>query len=158
MHSDDLGLTRFTVDLESQLLLERDMSAAEEFLASVGGKFVQREQDLPGVLWVELQPRNRERAPFTVRMIWTVYPHRPPSVHFADEPGGVTTVTSAWPAADGYRAPSNDICKPFTAEGQQLHADWASGPYAWSGTGNPLLYVLETIQGDIDRADGRRAA
>ncbi|MGW2695352.1 hypothetical protein ACWC3Y_26620 [Streptomyces sp. NPDC001296] len=145
------------MDLESQLLLERDLPAAEEYLASVGGRFVQREQDPPGTLWAVLQPRNRERAPFTVRMIWTVYPHRPPSVHFADEPGGTTTVISAWPAADGYRAP-NDICKPFTAEGQQLHAEWATGPHAWLATGNPLLYVLDTIQGDIDRVDGRRAA
>ncbi|MFJ1973708.1 hypothetical protein ACIO93_34180 [Streptomyces sp. NPDC087903] len=145
------------MDLESRLRLERDLPPAEEFLASAGGRLVRREQDPLGVYWAVLQPHNRERVPFTARIAWTVYPNRPPSVHFATEPGGPTTESAAWPAANGYRAP-NDICKPFTAEGQGLHAEWAIGQHAWSSTGNPLLFVLDTLQGDIDRVDGRRAA
>lgn len=145
------------MDLESQLAVERDLPSAEEFLASVNGRIVKREQDPSGMYWAVLQPRNRERAQFTVRMVWTVYPHRPPSLLFAEEPGGQTAVAAAWPAAPGYRVP-NDICKPFTAEGQALHPEWASGPHAWRPTGNPLLFVLQTVQGDIDRTDGVRAA
>jgi hypothetical protein len=145
------------MDQESQLLLERDLPPAKEFLTSTGGRLVRREQDPLGTYWIVLQPHNRERAPFTARIVWTVYPHRPPSVHFATEPGGPTTSPAAWPAASGYRAP-NDICKPFTAEGHNVHPEWATGEHAWRPTGNPLLFVLDTLQGDIDRVDGRRAA
>jgi hypothetical protein len=144
------------MDLESQLSLERDLPPAEEFLATVGGRLVRLEQDVPGTYWAILQPQNQLATPFTLRMIWAVYPHRAPSLHFAVELGGPTSAATSWPAAEGYRAP-NDVCKSFTAEGQQLHPEWGSGPHAWRATGNPLLYVLETVQRDIDRTEGRRA-
>lgn len=143
------------MDLESRLRLERDIPPVEEFLSSTGGALHRRDQDPPGLYWATLQPRNRERAPFTARLLWTVYPFRPPSLLFARAIGEPTGERTAWPAAPGYRAP-NDVCKPFTAEGQGLHREWATGPHAWPGTGNVFLYVLEIVQGDIDRVDGRR--
>jgi hypothetical protein len=147
------------VDLESRLRLERDIPPVEEFLSSTGGAVHRRDQDPDGLYWVVLQPRNRERSPFTARVCWTVYPSRPPSLLFAPAIGQPTNVRSAWPDAPGYRAQQNDVCKPFTAEGQALHkAEWATGPHAWRGTGNPFLYVIETVQSDIDRVDGKRSA
>lgn len=144
------------MDLESQLRLQRDVPPVEAFLASTGGRVCHRDEDESGLYWAILQPRNRERAPFTARLAWTVYPSRPPSLLFAPDIGQPTTAPAAWPAAEGYRPP-NDVCKPFTAEGQALHHEWATGPHAWPATGNMLLYVVEIVQGDIDRADGRRA-
>lgn len=145
------------MDLESRLRLERDIPPVEEFLSSTGGVLHRRDQDPDGLYWAVLQPRNRDRAPFTARVAWSVYPSRPPSLLFAPDIAQPTTTISAWPDAPGYRAQQNDVCKPFTAEGQALHTDWATGPHAWRDTGNPFLYVIETVQGDIDRADGRRA-
>ncbi|MEW2386671.1 hypothetical protein AB0873_32320, partial [Micromonospora sp. NPDC047707] len=85
------------------------------------------------------------------------YPHRPPSLLFAPAIGQPTSDARGWPAASGYRAP-NDICKPFTAEGQALHAEWATGPHAWRNTGNPFLFVVENLVEDINRVGGARAA
>jgi hypothetical protein len=105
-----------------------------------------------------VQPNNDERAAFIARIEWTVYPDRPPSLVFVESIGASGVgAPSAWPEANGYRYGPNDVCKPFTAEGQRLHPEWSSGPHAWRNTGNPCLYVMENVQDDIDRVDGRRA-
>lgn len=145
------------MDLESRLRLEGDAPAVEEFLASVAGQLHRREEDPLGLYWVVLQPRNGQSAPFTARFSWTVYPHRPPSLTFTDTVGGTVGGPTAWPAAGGYRSSPGDVCKPFTAEGQALHPEWTTGPRAWRASGNPFLYVVQIVQDDIDREDGRRA-
>lgn len=145
------------MDLESQFRLEADKVAVACFLAEGGGHLVRREDDPIGLYWAVIQPAAAHSAPFIARVLWSVYPDRPPSVLLADEIGGQTSTVTAWPAANGYRAP-NDICKPFTAEGQALHAEWAEGIHRWRTDGNPFLYVIETMQDDIDRVEGRRAA
>ncbi|GAA0956052.1 hypothetical protein [Actinocorallia libanotica] len=145
------------MDLESLLRLQRDEPPVEEFLASTGGALVHRDTDPSGLYWAVLQPTDQARRPFIAKIGWSIYPHRPPSLLFATEVGGPTADLRAWPSAGGYRAP-NDVCKPFTAEGQALHPEWATGPSAWRSTGNPFLYVIETVHGDIDRSCGRRAA
>ncbi len=105
-----------------------------------------------------MQPNNGDRAVFIARVEWTVYPDRPPSLVFVDSIGASGVgAASAWPGAPGYRCPPGDVCKPFTAEGHQLHPEWSTGPHAWRSTGNPFLFVVENVQDDIDRADGRRA-
>lgn len=145
------------MDLESRLRLAADLPAVEAYLASCGGGVRLRDDDPPGLLWVSLRPARGRRDAFVARVQFSVYPDRAPSVLFANGVGGATDVPSAWPAANGYRAPV-DVCKPFTAEGQALHVEWRSGANAWRGEGNVLLYVVETMQCDLDRVDGRRAA
>jgi hypothetical protein len=145
------------MDLESQLRLDRDQVAVQAFLESARGSLVRRSDDEPGLYWVVLRPAGPPSSMFIVKVRWSVYPDRPPSVLFATEIGGPTGDARGWPAAPGYRPPV-DICKPFTAEGQTVHPDWASGPHAWRAEGNPFLYVIETIQADLDRAAGARAA
>ena len=130
------------MDIESRLRLERDLRPVEEYLEATGGTLVQRDEDPPGLYWVVIV--LDKGPPFIARLAWAVYPARAPSVLFANEVGGTTTDASAWPNASGYRAP-NDVCKPFTAEGQQLHPKWAGSPHAWRPDGNPFLYVVETI-------------
>ena len=45
---------------------------------------------------------------------------------------------------------------PFTAEGFAVHPDWAQTKEAWTGTGNPFVWVAETLQGDLNnRYQGR---
>ncbi len=145
------------MDLESRLRLERDIPQVEAFLEPLHGNLVHRQEDEDRLYWVVLQPADTATRPFIARITWTVYPDRPPSLLFATEVGGPTSDPAAWPAAPGYRAP-NDVCKPFTAEGQALHPDWANGLHRWRSQGNPFLFVVETVQADIDRACGRRAA
>lgn len=144
------------MDLESRLRLEQHTPVVEDHLTKTGGGLHHPDQDAPGLFWVVIQPRNAKAAPFIARLAWTVYPSRPPSLTFASTVGADNGGQAAWPAAGGYRAP-NDVCKPFTAEGQVLHPEWATGPHAWRDAGNPFLYVVQIIQGDIDRVDGRRA-
>lgn len=154
------------MDYESQLRLENDAVAVRAALEASGGRLIHRAghpespdapQDPPELYWAMVQPPAPDTPPFVARLIWSVYPDRPPSLRFASEVGGPTTAPSAWPAAPGYRAPV-DVCKPFTAEGQALHPEWASGEHAWPSEGNPFLYVIENVQSDIDRVDGARAA
>ncbi|HCT80363.1 MAG TPA: hypothetical protein DGG94_01025 [Micromonosporaceae bacterium] len=145
------------MDIESTIALARDVPAVEEFLSSTGGRLVHMDDDEAGLYWAVIQPTAPTHAQFTARIGWTVYPQRPPSVLFAPAVGQPTSDSKGWPAANGYRAP-NDICKPFTAEGQALHAEWAIGPHAWRNTGNPFLYVVENLVEDINRVGGARAA
>ncbi|TDD87337.1 hypothetical protein E1293_07995 [Actinomadura darangshiensis] len=145
------------MDLESQLRLKQDVPEVGEFLSSISGSLVHRDTDSKGLYWAAIPSASSTSRPFIARIAWTAYPHAAPSVLFADEVGGATTDPESWPAAPGYRAP-NDICKPFTAEGQALHSEWRTGPHAWRSAGNPFLHVVETICGDLARADGRRAA
>jgi hypothetical protein len=145
------------VDLESRLRLERDVPAVRAFLEPLRGNVLHREHDDDGLYWISFQPREPTAQAFIARVAWTSYPDHPPSLRFASEVGGPTNQPAAWPAAQGYRAPQ-DVCKPFTAEGQALHADWAHGPNRWRTEGNPFLYLVETVQADIDRACGGRAA
>lgn len=143
------------MDSESLLRLEADLPDVLSFLAETGGDVEHREEDPPGFYWVVLQPRSGAE-PFIARVQWTVYPERAPSVTFATVIGGHLD-PAGWPEAPGYRR-GVDICKPFTAEGQAVHQEWRTGVHAWPGTGNVFLYVVEIMQGDIDRVDGRRTA
>lgn len=145
------------MDLESQLRLEVDKTDVDRLLAERGGRLEKRTVDPIGLYWAVIQPAPADAAPFVARILWSVYPDRPPSVLFADSVGGATSNISSWPAANGYRAP-NDICKPFTSEGQAVHAEWVTGCHRWRGQGNPFLFVIETLQDDIDRVAGRRAS
>jgi hypothetical protein len=145
------------MDLESRLNLEADEAAAAAFLVERGGALARDLED-DGVCWLALHPRRDPEETYYARLAWTAYPHQAPSVKFADCVGGSLTSTSAWPVVPGYRPTSFDICKPFTAEGFALHPDWQAGPTAWPTTGNPLLWVVETLQEDLDTSYGGRAA
>ena len=101
-------------------------------------------------------PRSAPTERYHPRLAWRSYPDAAPSVLSADGVGGALGITSAWPQIPGCRAP-NDISKPFTAEGFALHPEWASGPDAWPTDGNPFLWVVETLQYDLDNAYAGRA-
>jgi hypothetical protein len=144
------------MDLESRLALEADEAAVEAFLAEHDG-LVQRDEQVPGRYWLTMRPRSASAERFHVCVGWNVYPHRPPSVTFADAVGGNVAVPWAWPAISGYAAGSF-ICKPFTSEGFGRHPEWERGPEAWRPTGNPFLWVVQVLQDDLDHRYGGRAA
>jgi hypothetical protein len=142
-------------DAETLLNLAEHEAAVAEFLATNDGRLV-RDADDASIYWLEMRPRSAPSERFHPRLAWRSYPHAAPSVLFADGIGGTLGITSAWPQIPGYRPP-NDICKPFTAEGFALHPEWASGPDAWPADGNPFLWVVETLQYDLDNAYSGRA-
>lgn len=138
-------------DAESLANLDEDLPAVEEFVAANDGD-MQADTNVAGLYWMTLRPRVEPAERFVARVAWQAYPDQPPSVLFADGVGGATNVPRAWPVIPGYRAP-NDICKPFTAEGFGLHAEWT-----WSRDGNRFLWVVEVMQQDLDIHYGGRAA
>ena len=143
-------------DLETQLALEQDEPAVRE-LVEESKASLQREEDEHGVYWLTVCPGSAPEEEFFVRIAWEGgYPHSPPSVKFAEEIGGRLDVSSAWPLIPGYRPGDFDICQPFTAEAYKVHPEWASGPEAWPACGNPFLWVVGRLLGDmVERYQGR---
>lgn len=151
------GWARPVVDAETKLNLEADEAAVGNFLEKHGGR-LERDPGEPGIYWATLRPKNTTEEEYYARVAWSCYPHAPPSVKFADHVCGSLNVTSAWPVAPGFRPTSFDICKPLTAEGFALHPEWHTGPDAWPTTGNPFLWVVQTLQHDLDTGyEGRSA-
>lgn len=137
------------MDLESRLNLEADEAAVVGFLKEHGG-CLERDEKQTGTYWLTLHPRSDSKETYFVRLVWHSYPHEPPSVKFATAISGHLDLTRAWPIIDGYRPSSLDICKPFTAEGFSLHHEWRQSANAWPTTGNPFLWVVETLQYDLN--------
>jgi hypothetical protein len=144
-------------DQETRLNLAADEMAVAAFLAGNGGRLTADTADA-AVYWLRMRPVDVPSEIYYVRMAWSAYPHQAPSVKFAVSVGGSVAVTSAWPVIPGYRPTSFDICKPMTAEGYALHAEWRTGPDAWPTTGNPFLWVTEILQFDLDNYYGGRSA
>jgi hypothetical protein len=143
-------------DAETLINLTEDQADVEAFLGQHDGRLV-RDADDPAIYWLDLQPAGAADERYYARLVWARYPDEPPSILFADAVCGRMGVTSAWPIAPGYRPP-NDICKPFSAEGYGLHPEWRTGPDAWPTDGNPFLWVVETLQYDLDNQYQGRAA
>jgi len=145
------------VDAETCLALDEDEHAARE-AASESGGVLERDVADRAVYWLTMHSRTDPVETYFARIAWTRYPDGPPSVKFADAVSGRLDVTSAWPMVPGYRPGSYDICQPFTAEGQAVHPEWATGPEAWPATGNPFLWVVTQLLHDVaDRQQGRSA-
>jgi len=144
-------------DQESLLNLAADEVAVAAFLADNGGRLTRDGGDAAAYR-LRMRPAGAPSEIYYVRVAWSAYPHEAPSVKFADSIGGSLTVASAWPVIPGYRPASFDICKPMTAEGYALHAEWRTGPDAWPTTGNPFLWVAEILQYDLDNHYGGRSS
>jgi hypothetical protein len=142
-------------ELESHLALGQDEPAVRELVEERGAS-LKRDESAAGVYWLTVSPAKEPHEKFFVRIAWSSYPDRPPSVKFADTVGGSLDHSSAWPLIPGYRPGERDICQPFTAEGFKVHPNWEHGAEAWLGTGNPFLWVVSTLLGDmVERYQGR---
>lgn len=140
---------------DTLLTLDADEEAVVALLDDCGGLLL-REEDDPSVFWLQMRPASALQETFYVRLGWTQYPDAPPSVRFHASIGGRFDLRSSWPIIPGYRIDAWDICKPFTAEGYRVHSEWTQGPHAWNSSGNPFLFVVETLQSDLDHRYGGR--
>lgn len=108
---------------------------------------------MPGPLenWCALGPGGAPAEEFQARLLWTVYPDQPPSLKFRDPDTGRLDLPSAWPKVRGFRPPSLDACVNWTLEGFNLHPEWRNDArYRWDPRGNRLLFVLRTLQSELD--------
>ena len=144
------------MDEQSRLLLAEDAAAAGSLLAEHGGFIEPDPAGVAGTYWATMHPRSAQGETYIVRIAWTRYPDEPPSVKFAEGIAGSLAVVRAWPVVPGYRAGNFDICAPFTAEGYLTHPEWRTQA-PWPTSGNPFLWVVDTLQGDLDRNYGGRA-
>lgn len=143
------------IDLESQLNLREDSEAVVELLWQYGGAVACSFNDR-GTYWLVLRPRTAPAEQFVARVVWSRYPHDPPSVKFATAINGSVSSTNAWPLIDGYRPGSFDICQPFTSEAFAVHPEWRRSAEQWRSTGNPFLWVADILQRDLNtRYQGR---
>lgn len=139
-----------STDRETELNLASDAPAAADFLAGRGGHLHWPVDGDPCIWWAEMRPAANTGETYFARIRWSVYPGAPPSIKFATAVGGSIEDPRAWPMIGGYRPPSLDICKPFTAEGYALHPDWADTNQAWTGEGNPFVAVVSELQRDLN--------
>lgn len=87
---------------------------------------------------------------YILGIIGTGYPDAAPSIKPIILATWASADRTAWPDCEGFR-PVSDICMPLSAEGFALHPAWQQDPaLRWSADGNPLLRVLEELQGQLD--------
>lgn len=133
---------------DSLLTLEMDQDAVVAYLDDFDGVLILDAE--PGTYWLVLHPKSAPAETYYARVAWRQYPDGPPSVRFHDQIHGRFDVPSAWPIVPGYRLGAWDICKPITAEAYVVHPEWCAGPHQWSSTGNPFLWIAQTLQDDLN--------
>lgn len=106
-----------------------------------------------------MAPATTPVEEFQARLLWSRYPEEPPSLKFRDPATGRLDLPTAWPKVRGFRPSSLDACVNYCAEGFGLHPEWRGDPAKmWSARGNPLLFVLRTLQSELDdHFEGRHA-
>lgn len=144
-----------SIDSESALNLEHDELEVAVFLQENGGRLDHDEES--GVYWLTMRPRSHPSEHYYARVAWDSYPHKAPSIKFADGIGGPVTVSRAWPTMPGYRSTSFDICRPMSREGYCVHPEWNQGSTAWPTEGNPFVWLVQTIQFHLDNEYQGRA-
>lgn len=86
---------------------------------------------------------------YTMRVIGDDYSDVPPSVKCVTRDTHEVNDPKAWPNCEGFRLPPTaDLCLSVSREGlMQLHPDWMKDRrYGWSSSGNPIWYVLQSLQ------------
>lgn len=109
--------------------------------------------DRPGPLevWGAMSSLRVPEEQFQARLLWAEYPGQPPSLKFRDPATGRLDLPGAWPRVRGFRPTSLDACVNWTLEGFNLHPEWRNDPrYRWDSRGNRLLWVLQTLQSELD--------
>ncbi len=132
----------------SKLNLDEDFKKA---LAVPEAKRWKLERSGPLEVWVTMCTVRVGKEKFQARLFWTEYPGQPPSLKFRDPATGRLDLPEAWPKVRGFRPPSLDACVSWTLEGFNLHPEWRSDPrYRWDPRGNRLLFVIRTLQSELD--------
>jgi hypothetical protein len=100
---------------------------------------------------VTLSPVTDPNEKYQARLLWSKYPDEAPSLKFRDPATGRLDLPQAWPVVTGFRPTSLDACVNYSQEGFALHPEWRKDPnFAWNSTGNRVLWILRTLQDELD--------
>jgi hypothetical protein len=100
---------------------------------------------------VMLSPKSAVTDKFQTRLLWSKYPDEAPSLKFRDPETGRLDMPQAWPLVRGFRPQNLDACVNYCQEGFALHPEWKTDPrFAWNPSGNRLLWLLRTLQEELD--------
>jgi hypothetical protein len=136
--SQELSALNLHEDLEKALACD---DAAQWRLKKAG----------PLEVFAGISPAGHADEIFQARLLWSVYPDRPPSLKFRDPASGRLDVSTAWPQVRGFRPGSLDACVSWCEEGFAIHPEWCNDPkYRWDPRGNVLLKVLRILQDELD--------
>jgi hypothetical protein len=84
---------------------------------------------------------------YTMRIADATYPNDAPSIKCVSPETKRSDDPKAWPKCEGFRPPGTaDLCLPISREGFEAHKEWANSQHAWKSTGNPIWFVLSTLQ------------
>lgn len=91
-----------------------------------------------------------DQRPWTMRLVCDNYAELPPSIKCVHPQTKDPADASAWPQCQGFR-PTSDLCMNVSREGlMELHPDWQRTGYKWPQGGNPIYYVLISLQTRLD--------
>jgi hypothetical protein len=142
------------IDDLSGLNLQEDFGTA---LAVPDAARWKLEKPGPLEVWCVMAPKDSPDERFQARLVWREYSGHPPSLKFRDPASGRLDLPSAWPKVRGFRPESLDACVSWTVEGMNLHPEWRTDQrYRWDPRGNRLLFVLRTLQDELDYHFGGR--
>lgn len=136
--------------LQSLLALQADLQAGlmREEIRHFGWK-IEPEPVTSLTFYVTMASRVDNRK-WTLRFECTNYREWPPSIQCVNPETKDPSDASAWPQCQGFRPPV-DLCMNISREGLlQLHPDWQRTSFKWTDSGNPIYYVLVSIQTRLD--------
>ncbi len=117
---------------------------------------VERDQDVPLGVFLDLHPINHPKELFRARIRWNNY-FDAPSLKFVNLENGSVGDPLAWPHCFGFRPSSMDACLPWTAEGHTLHPEWrTSCSHSFPTVEAPMHYALLRVQDALDTTYQKR--
>lgn len=145
--------------LQSRIALEADLQAIAEERARQ--RWVVEPWPLTSTTFFVTTTSDIDNEAYMIRLECDNYPTLPPSIKCVNPSSKEPNDPRAWPRCEGFR-PTSDLCLNISREGlKQLHPAWDRDPrYRWPTTGNPIWYVLSSLQdrlNDRGKYHGRNA-
>jgi hypothetical protein len=105
---------------------------------------------LTSLLFYITMTSNVDQQSWMMRLACDNYPEWPPSIKCVNPQTKDPNDANAWPKCQGFR-PASDLCMNISREGlMELHPDWQRTSYKWPQGGNPIYYVLISLQTRLD--------
>jgi hypothetical protein len=133
--------------LQAKINLETDLGRIADVIKGYGWEV--QPWPLTGITLTASMASVIDGERYCFSLVCDDYPDKPPSIKCINPDTKNPGDMKAWPNCDGFRPPpAADLCLSISREGlTQLHPGWAKDVrYAWTTTGNPIWYVLSSLQ------------
>jgi hypothetical protein len=137
--------------IQARINLMKDLERLADVIAEAGWTITPWPLTSTTFLVAMTSAIDKER--YTMRLVVDEYPDLPPSIKCVNPETKEPNDATAWPRCEGFRPPPTaDLCLSVSREGlMQLHPDWMKDRrYRWSSDGNPIWYVLQSLQDRIN--------